>query len=711
MNKTIDRYIDNVSHFCYKIANIFAVAKKLYTPSIDFLARLILFNSFFISGVLKLGDWDNALYLAENEYAVSWASAHTIAIIDIIIELVAAPLLLIGLFTRFAAFSMLLLSLFLQITYYPTNSQVFWIILLSWFVVKGAGRRSLDSFLDKGLDDSIFSFVSFFKKIFRKISYFEHVYLVLVRCWLSLTLLSFIDAGMIPFYKEGFFLFLQNDYSFIDGITFSILLFLSVCIFLGFNFRLSLIALLSYSNHLSLYNGTVEFVFWFVFFIFFILNGAGKYSLDSIIKKYLKLFAKNSKNYNNFPHIVIVGAGFAGVTAAKLLKNTACKITLIDKHNYHLFQPLLYQVATASLAPSDIAQPIRSLFDEQSNIRILMNEVVKIDSKKNQVFLKDNNDINYDYLILATGATHSYFGKNEWQKYAPGLKTLEDAIEIRQKILQSFEKAENFDDKQKQQEFLSFVIIGGGPTGVELAGSIAELAYHGMKGEFSHLDPNIAKIYLIQSPEYLLPNFDNKLSDFTQKSLEKLGVIVLTNNRVTNIDDEGVSIGDQKILSQNVFWAAGVQASPIKDWLEVETDRSNRVVTDEYLRAKNYENIFIAGDAALSSSWKGNAMPGIAPAAKQSGKYIAQYIRREIEERKQIKAFKYIHYGNLATIGRKSAVADFSLIKIKGSVAWWLWGIIHIFFLVGAKSRITVMLEWFWAYVTFKKGTRLITKS
>jgi len=411
---------------------------------------------------------------------------------------------------------------------------------------------------------------------------------------------------------------------------------------------------------------------------------------------------------SQLPHIVIVGAGFAGIKAARGLRRAACRITVIDKRNYHLFQPLPYRVATATLSPADIATPIRGMFQQQPNVRVLLGEVTGADTAARQVLL-EHDRIDYDYLVLATGARHSYFGHDDWEPYAPGLKRVDDATDIRRRLLLAFEQAENTDDPDERQALLTFVIVGGGPTGVELAGAIAELARHGMTGEFRNIDPATARVLLVQSAPRLLPPFPEKLSAVAEKSLRALDVEVMANSRVEHVDADGVAISGQRIGARTTFWAAGVAASPAAQWLGSESDRSGRLKVGPDLSVSGLPNVFAAGDTALSEAWNGKPAPGLAPAAKQQGSYVAKVIQAKLEDRKPPAPFRYSHVGNLATIGRKSAVVDFGFIRFSGAFAWWLWGLAHIFFLVEVRKRMAVALEWFWAYLTFKRGTRLIT--
>ena len=410
------------------------------------------------------------------------------------------------------------------------------------------------------------------------------------------------------------------------------------------------------------------------------------------------------------PRIVILGAGFGGLFAARGLARVDADVTIIDRHNYHLFQPLLYQVATAGLPPSDIAWPIRSILNKQKNCTVLLDEVRDIDVASRKVVLQDES-VSFDYLIVATGSTHSYFGHEDWEANAPGLKSIDDATQIRRRILTAFERAEMTADEEARRRLLRFVIVGGGPTGVELAGTIAELAHHTLAADFRHIDPRSATITLVEAGPQLLPYLDRSLSDYARRSLEKLGVEVRLGIPVTHCDDQGVVIGDDRLPVATVIWAAGVAASPAGRWLDEETDRSGRVVVRPDLSTKKDANIFVIGDAALVVNDDGETVPGIAPAAKQQGRYVAKLIARRIAGEKSCPAFHYRHAGHLATIGRKSAVIEFPRFKMKGWLAWWLWGVAHIYFLVGVPSPMVVSIRWLWEYITYGRGARLITGS
>ena len=408
------------------------------------------------------------------------------------------------------------------------------------------------------------------------------------------------------------------------------------------------------------------------------------------------------------PHVVVVGGGFGGIAAVRGLRRTSCRITLIDRRNHHVFQPLLYQVATAALSPADIALPIRGVLRDQRNVTVRLGEVVGVDRVAREVLLPAER-VAFDYLILATGARHSYFGKDEWAAHAPGLKSIEDATAMRSRMLLAFEQAESEEDAAKREAWLTFVVVGGGPTGVELAGALAELARTGLEKEYRAIDPATARVILVQSAPRVLPAFSPVLSAHAERSLRDLGVDVRTDARVTHIDQDGVEIDGLRVAARTAFWAAGVAASPAAKWLGLAGDKSGRVVVDGNLAVHGCPGVFAIGDTAASDGWAGAGVPGLAPAAKQQGRHAADVIHSAIKGHPSPRAFEYHHYGNLATIGRLAAVVEVRWLRLWGAPAWWLWGLAHVSLLTGGRNRATVVLNWLWAYFTYRRGTRLIT--
>ncbi|MBE9051552.1 NAD(P)/FAD-dependent oxidoreductase [Nostocales cyanobacterium LEGE 11386] len=418
----------------------------------------------------------------------------------------------------------------------------------------------------------------------------------------------------------------------------------------------------------------------------------------------------------NAPHqVVIVGGGFGGLYAAKTLAKANVNVTLIDKRNFHLFQPLLYQVATGTLSPADISSPLRFVLRKSKNTQVLLGEVNNIDPKAQQVSVGDRL-VPYDTLIVATGANHSYLGKDNWKDFAPGLKTVEDAIEIRRRIFSAFEAAERETDPEKRRALLTFVIVGGGPTGVELAGAIAELAHKTLREDFRNIDTSEAKILLLQGGNRILPYIAPELSQAATAALQKLGVVIQTNTRVTNIENDIVTFkqGDevQEIPAKTILWAAGVKASAmgkvLADSTGVECDRAGRVMVEPDLTIKGYENIFVVGDLANFSYQNGQPLPGVAPVAKQEGEYVARLIRLRLQGR-TLPQFSYNDVGSLAMIGQNLAVVDLGLIKLQGFIAWVFWLLIHIYFLIEFDTKLVVVIQWAWNYITRNRRSRLIT--
>lgn len=408
--------------------------------------------------------------------------------------------------------------------------------------------------------------------------------------------------------------------------------------------------------------------------------------------------------------VVIVGSGFGGLSAAQALAGADVEVTLIDRRNHHLFQPLLYQVATASLGTAEIAWPIRHILRKRSEVTTLLATVTGVDVAKKAVVLEDGSRVGYDSLIVATGARHAYFGHDEWEKFAPGLKTLEDATTIRRKLLLAFEAAERETDPDQRQALLTFVIIGAGPTGVELAGAIVELARVTLKGEFRRADPGKARVVLIEAADKVLGNFRPELSAYSLKSLRDLGVEVILGQPVTEIDADGLVYGETRLDAECIIWAAGVEASPAAKWLGLEPDRAGRVKVAADLSVPEHGEIFVVGDTASIAMPDGKPVPGVGDAAKQGGKHAAAVIRARLAGDTALRPFRYRHAGDLATIGKRAAVIDFGWIQLKGWVAWWVWGIAHIYFLIDTKNRLAVALSWLWIYLSGQRSARLITQ-
>jgi len=409
-------------------------------------------------------------------------------------------------------------------------------------------------------------------------------------------------------------------------------------------------------------------------------------------------------------HVVVVGAGFGGLATVQGLAGANVRITLVDRRNHHLFQPLLYQVATSSLATSEIAWPIRALFRNRKEVTTLLANVAGINTAERQVLLDDGSALGYDTLVLATGARHAYFGQDHWAVHAPGLKTLEDATTIRRRILIAFEKAERETAPLLRAADLTFAIIGGGPTGVELAGAIAELA-RATASDFRSIDTRQTRVVLVEAGPRILAAFEQDLADYAKRGLERLGVEIRLGERVTECSAEGVVFGGELLKASTIIWAAGVEASPASEWLGAEADHAGRVKIAPDLTVPGYPEIFVIGDTAAVTDRSGRPVPGIAPAAKQQGAYVAGLIvARLVGRSASVKPFLYRHQGNLATIGKRLGVIDFGWIKLRGTVAWWLWGLAHIYFLIGMRNRLMVAMNWLWVHFRDQRGSRLITQ-
>ncbi len=408
------------------------------------------------------------------------------------------------------------------------------------------------------------------------------------------------------------------------------------------------------------------------------------------------------------PHIVIIGAGFGGLSAVMRLGKVDADVTVIDRRNYHLFQPLLYQVATAALSPADIAAPIRGILARQANTNVILGTVTGIDMAGRAVLIGQRR-IPYDQLVIATGARESYFGHDEWAAATLGLKKIDDATTMRRRILVAFERAEDSDDEAERRQLLTFVIVGGGPTGVELAGALAELAKAALARDFRRIDPTTARIVLVEAGPRLLPSFPPKLSAVAARALTRLGVELRLDAKVTHCDCEGAVLGDERIESRTLIWAAGVAASPAAAWLGIAPARGGRVPVMSDLSLPGNPEIFVIGDTAQVEGRGSQPLPGVAPVAKQEGAYVARVIAARIAGKRPPAPFRYRNLGNLATIGRKEAVVDFGRLQLTGRLAWLVWGLAHIYFLIGFRNRMAVAVDWLWSYLTYQRGARLIT--
>jgi putative oxidoreductase len=686
------------------------LTERAVGPIVDLAVRLWLAQAYFVSGVLKLTNWQTALHLAANEYPVRWLNPVAAAYTGVTIEIAGPVLLALGLLTRPAAFAMLLLALVAQVSYQPFDIQLLWAAFFGWYVVFGAGSLSLDNAL-KGLADSAIPFAALALRVGAWVGRaVGPVYQLVLRLWVALALVAAPLAGRLTDADSVLWLPWRSA----PHAPAELAIAAGVLVAAGVATRYVAAALCVGTGLASMMDlGLTPDLYWLALLALLVVRGAGQWSVDAAVdhalrRRFPELDGKPAFSLAGLPRVVIVGAGFGGLTCAAALSRTRVAVTLVDRANYHLFQPLLYQVATASLSPGDVAAPVRPLVRDSFNTQVLYGTVTGIDTANRQVLVGDKH-VPYDYLVLATGATHSYFGRDDWQPFAPGLKRIEDATEVRRRLLTAFERAEATDDDAERRALLTFLIVGGGPTGVELAGAIAELARFGMEKEFRRFDPASTRVVLVQSGPRVLPTFPESLSALARQSLERLGVDVRLGGRVELIDAEGVKVSGERIAARTVLWAAGVVASPAARWLGAAADTAGRVKVEPDLTVPAMPNVYAIGDTAASSGWNGQQVPGLAPAAKQGGAYVARHIRARVDGAELPPPFVYRHLGSLATIGRKSAVVDFGRLKLWGAPAWWLWGLVHVGLLVGVRNRISTMVNWFWSYLTFRSAIRLIT--
>ncbi len=685
---------------------------ELFWPFTDIAIRVFVALAFFRSGIVKATDWETAVYLAANEYPVTWMEPIQAASVGLAIELVGPVLLVLGFFTRPAAVAMAALTIVSQAVYVPTTTNLILSAILIWYVVHGPATFSLDRALSAGLKQSAFPLARPAINITEWLrENLAPIFMALVRLWLAVAMLAY--AGV---YEPSIAVATWLPITIFAGMPDWLALIFAALLTIGFAASIVSYVLVIVIGFVMIAGAHPDVTLYpFLLLAIYEARGAGVLSVDRLIAAWMEKNILFDRDYSEipdrWPHVVVVGAGFGGLTAVERLKRLPVRITLIDKRNYHLFQPLLYQIATATLNPADIATPIRSLFRPDGNVRVLKGEVKAIDSAAKTVTYGDDQVLEYDKLVLATGASHSYFGRDEWGEFAPGLKTIEDGVAVRASILNAFEQAEACEDEGRIERLLTFVVVGAGPTGVELAGAIAELAKLNVEREFRTVDPANARVILVQSGNRILPAFPEELSAKAQASLEALGVEIRTGSRVTEIAERHVRIGDDTLIeTETVLWAAGVTASPAARWLGAECDRSGRVLVDDQLRVQGLKDVFAIGDTAGSMAWEGKPVPGLAPAAKQAGAYVSRVVEAELLDKECPGPFEYKHQGSLATIGRKSAVADFGSFKLSGSTAWWLWGLVHVGFLTGARNRVTVLINWGWSFFARHSGVRLITE-
>jgi NADH dehydrogenase len=685
-------------------------------PLVDLLIRIWLGKLALVLSVLLSTDWTMAVSMAAGSYPIPVAGLGSPALLSQVYWLAAVSLIL-GLATRVGAAALLALAVASHVSVAALDLNLFWMALLAGYVLLGADRLSLDRLLSQGLKSSPLPQVSALITLLDATRpALTGIYLLALRVALMLTLL--LAAG----YTATAMMAATAEIRVWLPVSSAALLFgnegvaLALLIGSGLATRATALLAVVMIGYHKMMGGDMSFPFyWTVLLLLLVAKGPGPFSLDGAVLAGLRrslpeLSGKPALSLEGLPRVVIVGAGFGGIACARALRHAPASITLIDRQNYHLFQPLLYQVATAALSPADIAIPVRSIFRDQFNAKVLLATVTGVDTERREV-LGDRLNLPYDHLVIATGATHSYFGQDAWAPFAPGLKRVDDATLVRRRVLEAFEHAEVAASEAERRRLLSFVIVGGGPTGVELAGAIAELARVGMEKDFRNFDPATAEIILVQAGPRLLPAFPQSLSEIARRSLTDTGVKVFLNSEVRLIDADGVMVNDRRIDSRTVLWAAGVTASPAAKWLNAEADKAGRVKVQPDLSVPHLPDVYVIGDTALAHCWNGRPVPGLAPAAKQGGAFVAKVIRAKLRGESVSSAFSYRHRGSLATIGRKSAVADFGFVRLRGAVAWWLWGIVHVLFLVGSRNRAAVVLNWIWSYVTYRASTRLITGS
>jgi NADH dehydrogenase/putative oxidoreductase len=662
------------------LLNVGGTAQRAAAPLVDLLARLFLAAACSAPAMLAGGTGANL-----------GAAACCISIVQ-----VAGPALLaVGLVVRPVALLMLVLTLLAPGSGQSQDAHLFCAALLGWYVAEGAGQFSLDRMLRKGMHFSPLPLSGRAATIGR---WFDRqvspAYRLALRLWLAVSLVvPMLAPTSGPTAAAGMLL------PFLAAIA-------VVALALGLATPLVAAGLLVVSSVMAMV-GAVHWAtpYGALLLALLVVYGPGRYSVDRLIAQFAH---RPPRAAGDAPHIVIVGGGFGGMACAAGLRHEHARVTLIDRNNYHLFQPLLYQVATACLSPGDIATPIRGLFRGYRNLSVLCGSVSGVDTAAGHVMV-DGQALAYDTLVLATGASHGYFGHDEWAAHAPGLKSVEDATRIRSRILDAFEQAELTDDPATRRKLLTFLIVGAGPTGVELAGAIAELARNGMAKDFRNFDPASARIVLVEAAPRVLPPFDSRMSAFARTSLEALGVEVRVDSKVEAVDANGAVVNGERIFAATVLWAAGVVASPAAVWLGTEPDRVGRIKVAPDLSVPGLPNVFAIGDTALALAWEGRPVPGLAAAAKQAGAYVASVLRARLHGHNPPLPFRYRHRGSLATIGREAAVADFGRFKLTGAAAWWLWGVVHALLLVGLRNRLTVVAGWMWSYFTYDVGVRLIT--
>jgi len=627
--------------------------------------------------------------------------------LETVVQSVTPLLLATGLLTRPVALALLVETFWGPYAGLEASTTVPKAALVAWLVVMGPGGLSLDRALGRGLSQIPFGPVRAMHRLYRGA---DQTVGPLLGLAIRTGFAAAITAPALPAFASA------QDAMFggpagLPALPVAGAVLIAVMLVLGCATRLAALILACMIPLAGITMSLDDRSAVLLLLLMFVTSGAGALSVDYLLARWARREPhRDAAADQDLPHVVVVGGGFAGVAAVQGLRSARCRITLIDQRNHHLFQPLLYQVATAALSPADIATPIRGLFRGQQNVRVHLGEVTGIDPAAREVLL-DTARIRFDTLILATGARHSYFGRDEWAPFAPGLKSIEDATSVRSRLLRAFEEAESATSDTERMAWLTFVIVGGGPTGLELAGAIAELAQHGMEHEYRQIDPATARVILVQSAPRVLPTFPPALSARAEHSLRALGVDVRLGTRVRGVSQDGVDLGTERIAARTVLWAAGVAASPAAQWLGRSDDPSGRLAVAPDLSVPNLPGIYAIGDTAACLGWRGAPVPGLAPAAKQQGQYVAGVIKATLAGRPPPPPFRYRHFGSLATIGRQAAVVELGGVRLWGAPAWWFWGAAHVMFLVGGRNRATVILDWVWAYLTYRRSTRLITQT
>ncbi len=685
-----------------------AILQSAAGPWLELLIRLYIAQAVLVADVTGL-----MLGPAAAPLDTSWWSAalHQVAASSLgtVIQAVCPILLALGLASRLAAIALLIQIWLITMAAASHNSALFMTALLLRIALLGPGPLSIDRQLFRGVHSSALPGFAALAAAIRSLGRLAPAYALALRAWLAAAPAGAALAALAvtPSMQPQTAAWLPHLPPMLAALAPWAELAAAALLALGLATRPIAILLLTLVPFGDIAGPADTRLFWALALATVAVFGPGPWSLDALLRQAARRTVAPVPP-GGLPQIVVVGAGFGGLAVVQGLRHAPCAITVIDRRNHQVFQPLLYQVATASLSPSDIAPPVRAMLRDQPNVRVMLADVTGVDTAAKSVLLGPTR-IPYDWLVLATGARHSYFGHDDWAPFAPGLKSIEDSTAIRRRLLLAFEEAENSTDPDDRRHWLTFVIVGGGPTGVELAGAIAELAHTGLLGEFKEIDPATARVVLIQAGKRLLPAFPETLSDAAERDLQRLGVEVQLDRRVEKVDADGVVVSGQTLQARTVLWAAGVMASPAAHWLGVEPDRSGRVPAGPDLSVPARPGVFVVGDTARSLAWNGKEVPGLAPAAKQAGAYVAKVIRAALAGRPQPPPFRYRHFGSLATIGRQSAVADFGWIRLRGAIAWWLWGGAHIAFLVGGQNRIVVLVQWAWAYLTYQRSTRLIT--